>query len=129
MDATKRIGRDMSLAIALVGLAQCALAAEDPLPSWDSTAPKKDIVAFVERVTKDGSPDFVPVRERIATFDNDGTLWAEQPIYFQFQFAFDRLKALSAEHPEWKEQQPFKAVLVGDARALRATGEKGILQI
>src|SRR3954468_8929430 len=79
---------------------------DDPLPSWNDTAPKKAIVAFIEKVTKEGSPDFVPPGERIATFDNDGTLWAEQPIYFQFAFAIDRVKALAPQHPEWKKQQP-----------------------
>jgi hypothetical protein len=88
--------------------------AQDPLPSWNDTAPKKTIIAFVEKVTKEGSPDFVKPEERIATFDNDGTLWAEQPIYFQFALAIDRVKALAPQHPEWKKQQPFAAVLSGD---------------
>lgn len=78
--------------------------AQEPLPSWNDTTPKKAIMACVERVTKQGSPDFVPPAERIATFDNDGTLWAEQPIYFQLVFALDRVKALAPLHPEWKEQ-------------------------
>ena len=86
----------------------------DPLPSWNDTEHKKAIISFVERVTTAGSPDFVPVPERIATFDNDGTLWSEQPIYFQFIFTFDRIKALAPQHPEWKDQQPFKAVLEDD---------------
>src|SRR5207253_9202394 len=101
----------------------------DPLPSWNDTAPKKAIVAFVEKVTKEGSPDFVPPSERIATFDNDGTLWAEQPIYFQFAFAIDRVKALAPQHPEWKKQQPFAAVLSGDKEALVASGQKGLMKI
>ena len=101
----------------------------DPLPSWNDTAPKKAIVAFVEKVTKEGSPDFVRPEERIATFDNDGTLWAEQPIYFQFAFAIDRVKALAPQHPEWKKQQPFAAVLSGDKEALVASGQKGLMQI
>src|SRR5215510_9928789 len=129
MDATKRIGRDMSLAIALVGLAQCALAAEDPMPSWSDTAPKKAIVAFVERVTKEGAPDFVPVVERIATFDNDGTLWAEQPLYFQLLFALDRVKALAPQHPEWKDKEPFASLLKGDVKAALAGGEHAIVEI
>jgi phosphoglycolate phosphatase-like HAD superfamily hydrolase len=103
--------------------------AQDPLPSWNDTAPKKAIVAFVERVTKEGSPDFVKPEERLATFDNDGTLWAEQPIYFQFAFAIDRVKALALQHPEWKKQQPFAAVLSGDQKALLASGQKGLMQI
>src|SRR5204863_6317310 len=101
----------------------------DPLPSWNDTAPKKAIVAFVEKVTKEGSPDFVPPAERIATFDNDGTLWCEQPIYFQFAFAIDRVKALASQHPEWKEREPFKSVLAGDMGALFAGGEKAMLEI
>jgi hypothetical protein len=89
----------------------------DPLPSWNDTRPKKAIVAFVDRVTKEGSPDFVPVAERIATFDNDGTLWAEQPMYTQVFFVMDRVKALAPEHPEWKTKQPFASLLKGDWRA------------
>jgi phosphoglycolate phosphatase-like HAD superfamily hydrolase len=103
--------------------------AQDQLPSWNDTAPKKAIVAFVERVTKQGAPDFVPPAERIATFDNDGTLWAEQPIYFQLAFALDRVKTLASQHPEWRDAQPFKAALEGDHAALAASGEKGLLEI
>src|SRR4051812_10562827 len=89
-------------------------AAQAGLPSWSDTGPKKAIIAFVERVTNQGSPDFVPAAERIATFDNDGTLWAEQPIYFQVAFALDRVKALAPQHPEWKAQEPFASLLKGD---------------
>jgi haloacid dehalogenase-like hydrolase len=103
--------------------AQCAVGADDPLGSWNDTGPKKAIMAFVEKVTKESSPDFVPIEDRIATFDNDGTLWAEQPIYFQFQFAIDRVKALARQHPEWKEQEPFKYILAGDMKALLADGK------
>jgi phosphoglycolate phosphatase-like HAD superfamily hydrolase len=99
------------------------------LPSWNDTASKKAIIAFVERVTKQGSSDFVPAPERIATFDNDGTLWCEQPIYFQGAFAFARVKALAPQHPEWKSEQPFKGLLDGDMKAVIATGEKGLLKI
>ena len=81
----------------------------DPLPSWNDGPVKRAITDFVAGVTTEGSPAFVPVPERIATFDNDGTLWAEQPVYFQFAFAADRVKVLAAEHPEWKKRQPFKA--------------------
>jgi phosphoglycolate phosphatase-like HAD superfamily hydrolase len=101
----------------------------DPLPSWNNGAAKQAIVAFVGRVTQEGGPDFVPVDQRIATFDNDGTLWAEQPIYFQFAFALDRIKALAPQHPEWRDAQPFEAVLEGDPKALAAAGEKGLLEI
>jgi len=111
------------------GFSATAPAAEDPLPSWNDTAPKQAIVAFVAKVTKQNSPDFVPFAERIAVFDNDGTLWSEQPMYFQAFFAFDRVKALASEHPEWKEKQPFKAVLENDMKALAATGEKGALDL
>ncbi len=104
-------------------------AAQDPLPSWNDTAPKKAIMAFVERVTKAGAPDFVPVPERIATFDNDGTLWAEQPLYFQFLFAIDRVKALAPQHPEWKEKEPFKFLLAGDLKGALAGGEHALLEI
>jgi phosphoglycolate phosphatase-like HAD superfamily hydrolase len=101
----------------------------DPLPSWNDGPSKKAIVDFVGRATREGGPDFVPVAERIATFDNDGTLWAEQPIYFQLAFALDRVKALAPAHPEWKEKQPFKGVLEGDMKAVAATGERGLLEI
>ncbi|MCW5558325.1 MAG: haloacid dehalogenase-like hydrolase, partial [Verrucomicrobiae bacterium] len=104
-----------------------AAAAEDPLPSWSDTAPKKAIVAFVEKVTKEGSPDFVPPAERIAVFDNDGTLWAEQPAYFQLLFVFDRVKALAPQHPEWREKEPFASLLKGDMKAVAAAGEQGAL--
>jgi phosphoglycolate phosphatase-like HAD superfamily hydrolase len=101
----------------------------EPLPSWNDTAPRKAIVAFVERVTKQGSPDFVPEPERIATFDNDGTLWAEQPIYFQLAFALDRVKLLAPLHPEWKDQEPFASLLKGDTKGALAGGEAAIFEI
>ena len=101
----------------------------DQLPSWNEGSAKRAILDFVTRVTKAGGPDFVPVGERIATFDNDGTLWSEQPIYFQFAFAFDRVKTLATEHPEWKTQQPFKAVLEDDKKALASAGEKGLAEL
>ncbi len=104
-------------------------AANDPLPSWNDTEPKKAIEAFVDRVTKQGSPDFVPEAERIATFDNDGTLWAEQPMYFQLLFALDRVKALAPQHPEWKEKEPFASLLKGDVKSALAGGEPAIAQI
>jgi phosphoglycolate phosphatase-like HAD superfamily hydrolase len=103
--------------------------AGDPLPSWNDTASKKGIVAFVERVTKQGSPDLVREDERIATFDNDGTLWAEQPIYFQLAFALDRVKALAPLHPEWKDKEPFASLLRGDLKGALAGGEAAIFQI
>jgi phosphoglycolate phosphatase-like HAD superfamily hydrolase len=106
-----------------------AYAQSDPLPSWNDGAAKKSITDFVGRVTKDGGPDFVAVPERIATFDNDGTLWTEQPFYFQFAFALDRVKAMAPQHPEWQTKQPFKALLEGDKKALAASGKDGLLQI
>lgn len=106
-----------------------AQSASDPLPSWNDSTTKKSIVDFVTRVARDGGPDFIPVAERVATFDNDGTLWCEQPVYFQAAFAFDRIRALAPQHPEWKTLQPFKAVLEKDAKTLAASGEKGLLRI
>src|SRR5688572_19114108 len=99
----------------------------DPLPSWNDGATKKSITDFVARVTTPGSPEFVPVAERIATFDNDGTLWCEHPMYFQALFAMDRVRALAPKHPEWKDKEPFKALLDGDMKAVAATGEKGLV--
>ena len=108
--------------------AQPATAA-DPLPSWNDSGSKKAIVEFVGRVTRQDGPDFVPVSERIATFDNDGTLWSEKPVPFQLMFALDRVKAMAPQHPEWKSKPPVAAVLKGDMQGLAATGEKGILGI
>jgi hypothetical protein len=99
------------------------------LPSWNEGPSRKSITSFVSRVTTQGSPDFVAVSERIAVFDNDGTLWAEQPIYFQLAFALDRVKALAAQHPEWQTREPFKSVIAGDMKAVMAGGEHALLQI
>jgi phosphoserine phosphatase len=104
-------------------------AAGDPLPSWNDGASKQAIAGFVGRVTQEGGPDFVPSAERIATFDNDGTLWSEQPAYVQVAFALDRVKALAPAHPEWRQTQPFKGVLDGDMKAVAASGEPGLLQL
>ncbi len=103
--------------------------AADPLPSWNDTDTKNAIVEFVEKVTEEGSPDFVPPAERIATFDNDGTLWGEQPTYFQLAFAIDRVKEIAPEHPEWKTKEPFASLLKGNMKGLAATGQKGILEL
>jgi hypothetical protein len=105
------------------------LTAQDPLPSWNDTSPKKAIITFVEKVTKEGSSDFVPTAERIAVFDNDGTLWSEQPMYFQAFFIFDRIKALAPQHPEWAEKEPFASVLKGDFKSALAGGEKALLEM
>jgi phosphoglycolate phosphatase-like HAD superfamily hydrolase len=101
----------------------------DVLPSWNEGASRTAIVGFVERVTKEGSADYLAPEDRIAVFDNDGTLWSEKPAYFQLLFAIDRVKALAPQHPEWKEKQPFKAVLENDMEALAASGEEGLLQL
>jgi hypothetical protein len=114
---------------AAFALAQNAQAQPDPLPSWNDTASKKAIVAFVERVTKEGSPDFVPVAERIAVFDNDGTLWCEQPVPVQLYFAFDRVKALSTQHPEWTTKEPFASLLKGDLKTALASGEHALIEL
>ena len=115
--------------LALCLVAATAVRAADPLPSWNDTATKKSIIAFMQTVTKEGSPEFVPPSERIAVFDNDGTLWAEQPMYFQLFFAFDRVKTLAPMHPEWKDKQPFKAVLEDDLKTVLAGGEHALLEI
>ncbi len=106
-----------------------AHAQADPLPSWNDGAAKQAIISFVMKVTQQGGPDFVSPAERIATFDNDGTLWVEQPMYTQLAFALDRVKALAAQHPEWKGAQPFKAALEGDVKALGALGEHGMAEL
>ena len=101
----------------------------DPLESWSYGFTKSAILNFVSRVTREGTPDFVPLAKRIAVFDNDGTLWPEQPTYIQFVFAFDRVKALVAEHQEWRTRQPFQAVLEGNVKALLALGDSGLREI
>jgi phosphoserine phosphatase len=101
----------------------------DPLPTWNDGKTKQAILVFVKKVTTPGSPDFVPVAERIATFDNDGTLWPSHPMYTQLAFALDRIKALAPQHPEWRTKQPFKAVLDNDLKALAASGEKGLVEL
>ncbi len=113
----------------LVACVNASALAADPLPSWNQGVSKDNIMAFVDKVTKQGGQDFVPESERIAVFDNDGTLWSEKPVYFQLLFAMDRVKTLAAKHPEWKTTQPFKAVLENDQAALAKSGEKGLLKI
>ena len=125
--------RSLLIGLVSLGLAiwsgQAALAQADPLPSWNEGATKKSITDFVARVTTQGGPDFVPVDQRIATFDNDGTLWIEQPMYVQLAFVLDRVKALAPLNPTWATTQPFKAVLDGDMQALAASGEKGLVEL
>jgi len=106
-----------------------AVFAADPLPSWNDGAAKQSIIRFVEKVTTPGSPDFVPVPERIAVFDNDGTLWNEEPLPVQLYFVIDRVKALAPQHPEWKTQEPYASLLKGDAKGVMASGERGLMDI
>jgi hypothetical protein len=119
----------LGTAAGLLGGSASAFAQADPLPSWNDGAPKKAILDFVSRTTAAGGADFVPVDQRIATFDNDGTLWTEQPVYFQFAFAVDRVKALAPQHPDWKDREPFKSALANDLAGIVASGEKGLLEI
>ncbi len=117
----------LALANPKEGLAEAG--SSEPLASWNNGPAKTAIVAFVRRVTTQGGPDYVPPAERVATFDNDGTLWAERPIYFQFEFAIDQVKALAPRRPEWKSTQPFAAVIAGDEKALTTLSERDVLQI
>jgi hypothetical protein len=104
-------------------------ASAQALPSWNDTPTKASIVSFVEKVTQDGSPDFVRHEDRVAVFDNAGTLWCEQPMYTQLAFVIDRVKAMASQHPEWKDKEPFKSLLAGDAKGVAASGEKGLLEL
>ncbi len=113
----------------LTTLLPAAALAADGLPSWNDTGAKQAIVQFVEKVTKEGSPDFVPAPERIAVFDNDGTLWSEQPAYTQALFVVDRVKALAPQHPEWGTKEPFASLLKGDIKGVMASGEAGIAEL
>jgi phosphoserine phosphatase len=106
-----------------------ALAQADALPSWNDGPAKASITDFVVSITTQGGPDFVPAEQRIAVFDNDGTLWVEQPMYVQLAFVLDRVKAMAPLHPEWKDKQPFKAVLEGDMKTLAESGERGLLEL
>ncbi|WP_394034992.1 HAD family hydrolase [Xanthobacter albus] len=110
-------------------LAQDVLAQADPSLSWNAGVNKSAIIAFFRSVTDASSPNYVPPAERIATFDNDGTLWVEHPVYTQLAFALDRLKKLAPKHPEWQAVQPFKAALEGDMKTLGTLGEDGLLKI
>lgn len=125
MKMTRRIAFGWLAVLCLTSLSL----AQQSLPSWNDGKTRQAIEAFVERVTTPGSADFIPPADRIAVFDNDGTLWSEQPMYVQLAFALDRVKALAPEHPEWKEQAPFNAVLSGDLKALGAAGERGLMEL
>jgi hypothetical protein len=132
-----RIASTIAGIVALTVLLSCSpsgngsqpVTATDPLPSWNDGEVKRSILDFVARVTDPASPDFVPEAERIATFDNDGNLWAEKPVYFQLLFAIDRVKTLAPDHPEWTTRQPFKAVIENDMEALLASGEHGLIEL
>ncbi len=115
----------LTLVLSVAEIAQ----ANDQLPSWNASASRHAIVQFVNDVTTSGGPKFVPAAERIAVFDNDGTLWSEQPMYFQLAFALDRVKVLAPMHPEWKNTQPFKAALEGDLKTVMAGGEHALLEL
>lgn len=129
MHTRMKLAAALFLWLSYVGVARAQGLAADVLPSWNEGPARSAILDFVVRVTKEGGPDFVPAEKRIATFDNDGTLWCEQPMYFQMLFAFDRIKAMAEKHPEWKGQEPYKSVLAGDLQGFAETGQKGLLEI
>jgi phosphoglycolate phosphatase-like HAD superfamily hydrolase len=130
MSQMKLISRSILIAILLPILAAAnAARADEPLRSWNAGAAKTAILAFVSATTTQGSSDFVPPSERIAVFDNDGTLWSEQPIYFQFAYVVDRIKELAPAHPEWQQDEPFKSVIAGDIAAALAGGAAGLDQM
>lgn len=126
---TLHVWRAVAVLFAALAVQSSRAQAPDLLPSWNDGAAKQAIVTFVRAATTPGLSTFVRPPERVAVFDNDGTLWAEQPAYFQLLFALDRVRALAPQHPEWKTTQPFKAALEGDMKALAAAGEKGLLQL
>jgi phosphoglycolate phosphatase-like HAD superfamily hydrolase len=119
----------MIVAVVAMVTVPTSFAQTDPLPSWNDGPAKQAIVDFVTKVTTEGGPDFVPAPERIATFDNDGTLWAEQPVYFQFAFAVDRVKAMAPDHPEWQDREPFASLLKGDLKTALAGGEPAVFEL
>ena len=119
----------MRLSLLLSFAAFTSLQAADPLPSWNDSPSKKAIVGFVEKATEKGGEHFVPPAQRIATFDNDGCLWSEQPLYFQAIYIFDRIEELAPKHPEWKEKEPFASVLKGDLKSALAGGEHALLEM
>jgi hypothetical protein len=140
MKINLKIYWSLAVVIALATIVSCSpsktdntskekISIADPLPSWHEGATKSAIIDFVEDVTDPASSNFLEVADRIATFDNDGNLWSEQPMYFQLIFAIDRVKALAPDHPEWKTQQPFKAVLENDMQTVLASGERGLIEL
>ena len=129
MTAKRTLRTLFTLVSVLIFASPATAQASDSLPSWNDGKTRQSIVEFVAKVTKEGSPDFVPPAERIAVFDNDGTLWAEQRMYFQLFFAIDRVKALAPKHPEWKDQEPYASILMGDVKGALAGGKKAIVEI
>lgn len=131
MKYIEQISLKTSGLLILVMLTACTTSqpAQDPLPSWTNGPAKQQIVEFVASVTDSAGSNFVPVKQRIATFDNDGTLWSEKPTYFQLLFAIDRIEAMAADHPEWKTTQPFQAVLENDMATLKAAGKHGLIKL
>lgn len=129
MRATRVQSHIVSVLIGLLILGAAVAQAADSLPSWNDGAAKKAITDFVAKTTTEGSADFVSVPERIAVFDNDGTLWAERPIYFQLAFTIDRVRALAPQHPEWQTKEPFASLLKGDLKAALAGGENGVMEM
>ena len=109
--------------------AEVVVVQKDPLPSWNEGETKNAILNYVGEVTNSENSNFIEVKDRIATFDNDGNLWAEQPAYFQLYFAIDRIKEMAADHPEWQTEQPYQSILEDDMKALMAQGEKALIQI
>ncbi len=116
--------------VCALGLITASARGDDPIPSWNDGKAKQSIIDFVTKVTKAGSPDFVPIPERIAVYDNDGTLWSEQPVPVQFYYVADRVKALAPQHPEWKTKEPFASLLRGDVKAaLEGSGDHGLMEL
>ncbi len=122
------LGKILPWLCALSALISTARAA-DPLPSWNDGEARQAIVAFIEETTTTGTPDYIPPAERIAVFDNDGTLWAEQPAYFQSFFVLDRIRTLAPQHPEWQTEEPFASILKGDTRTALAGGEEAVARL
>lgn len=130
--ARETVGKRLLIGAFLLAVsfpAAVSASGKGPLPSWNDGAARESIIKFVEEVTEESSPNYVPQGERIATFDNDGTLISEKPLYVQFAFAIDRVRALAPEHPEWKTTQPFKAVLDDDMEALAASDAHGLIEL
>src|SRR6478609_8417910 len=121
------IQKTIAAFLVLVSMALPAHAQTDPLPSWNESVPKQTLLKFIADTTTEGNANYVPIAERIAVFDNDGTLWAENPIYFQLAYVRDRIQAIAPQHPEWKEKQPFKAIIENDKEQILANGPEGLL--